>query len=227
MASLGTVEDLARAIAAQTRNVRALARHGWSVPMRATPAQLPTNLGRRTAEGIDTWFVEFYSADEGAMFNEVRRATLANRDLERWHGVLHQAYEAYDREHFLVAVPALLAVSEGVVAAVGGVLDRKAKVDAVLDARGKREPENSFRRLVVASLREVVGAVFASQHFGGDPPAFMNRHWILHGREMQQVTQADCLRVVQLVDGLATFIGEVPNESNQYVHLTRGYAARS
>lgn len=57
--------------------------------------------------------------------------------------------------------------------------------------------------LFVCSSFQVMPTFFEYSKFGTETePAFLNRHWILHGRSNRTVTQADCIKLFCLIHAL-------------------------
>ena len=57
--------------------------------------------------------LQYFTYDGGQFFNRLQSDVLGRASLTRWQGLLEQCFDAYDRKHYLVPVPALLTVIEG------------------------------------------------------------------------------------------------------------------
>jgi hypothetical protein len=147
---------------------------------------------------IDAAFVEFFSESDGQGYQRLRNAILSNERLEFWHPLLKQCCDAYERQEYLIAVPSLLTVLEGAIAKPGSVPFVGGKDRAKFFAEKiDTSPAESVEQCMWRSANAFVKTLFEGYVFDGPQPAFLNRHWILHGRDMPDWVQADCLRLFQ------------------------------
>jgi hypothetical protein len=178
-----------------------LANLGWALPMSFTPREL-VELAEHgnTDQQIEQYMLDFFTLDDGRSFMSLRRGVLASAKLVGWRALLEQCFDAYDRRHYLVVIPALLLVVEGAMAQNAGKL-KVAEVDPKKFAASleKAAQPNSIDFHIWRSARVVVDKLFAPSDFGGPHPKKVNRHWILHGRDQRQWTQIDALRLFNLL----------------------------
>lgn len=178
-----------------------LGEYGWTLPMMMTPFKLHQILALDTPSLIDTAFVEFYSSDEDLEYRRLRDYLLASPDLRRWRVLLRQCCDAYERHDYLIPVPSLLTVLEGAIATPSKARfvrgpDRarffKDKIDGA--------SADSVEQWMWRSVNAFVKALFQkSDFFDSAPPDRLNRHWILHGRDVLDWDASDCLRLFQAI----------------------------
>lgn len=181
-------------------HARRLGELGWTMPVNEYP-EFPVLLLYHVApEDLDAAFLRLYAMDDGVRFAHLSRDLIGAPELRRWHPLLAQCLAAYVRGDYLVAVPALLAVYEGALAAV---------VDRPHDTRPRQlagdelaAADRNLERILWASIDGFTTRLFGSSTFAGNPPPALNRHWVLHGRDEPRWGQADCLRLLQAVQTL-------------------------
>jgi len=180
-----------------------LASQGWALQMSLTPAKIYKILTARSPKAVDAVFVNLYESNNGSFFNRVAKS-LASRDvIAKWRPLLKQVFSAYRRRDFLITIPALLIACEGVLASDRGNETNVKKVVAdCVQAQKHREPD-SITFLVWRTVERFINELFKNSDFTGARPSVLNRHWILHGRDSSTWTQADCLRLIQVVDTLS------------------------
>jgi len=153
-----------------------------------------------TDQEVEQYMLDYFTFESGRFFLDLRGHVLGSKNLVGWRALLEQCFDAYDRGHYLVPIPALLSVIEGAVAQNAGKLKlpqlNSKKLAADLE---KAAPPGGMGFFVWRSARVVLDKLFASSDFGGPHPGELNRHWALHGRDQTQWTQTDALRLFNLL----------------------------
>lgn len=176
-----------------------LGRWGWTVPIWGA-MWLPRILARHSSEqDIDDYFLNEYSRrwrrTERLLLRELRK----NNQLLHWRLVLDECIAAYRRGYFNLIIPALLSITEGVIAAATDQLNRPT-TKLIHHARAKAN--ESQAALIWVAWQSVMGfmtTTFARASFDAAPPSRLNRHWVLHGRHVRSASKADCLRLFQAI----------------------------
>jgi hypothetical protein len=193
--------------------VRELGRLGWTVPLWA-PAVLPAVILRRIeAERIDELFTNTYRKDRYSRFRALVKGILARQAVARWKPLLKQCAGAFGRKRYLIVVPSLLLILEGLLASSDDSLGRRIPPHKV--ARRQFDRSNRFRAALWASIQAFIEAVFESRDFSEPRPPMLNRHWILHGRDETCWTEADCLRLFQAIDTLSYIVEFGPQSEGE------------
>lgn len=153
-----------------------------------------------TDQQVEQYMIDYFTFESGRFLLDLRSDVLGSVHLGGWRNLLEQCFDAYDRGHYLIPIPALLSVIEEAVAQNAGKLKvpqvRPEKLAADLEKDRKR---GSIGFLVWRSTRVVLDKLFANFNFGGPHPCELNRHWILHGRDHTQWTRTDALRLFNLL----------------------------
>lgn len=199
------VDELNAASAAIGRSLEKIAwlgEYGWTLPMMMTPRQLARIVAIDDAASIDAAFVEFYSSRGASNYRALRTKLLRSSELSWWRDLLTQCFRAYERRDYLIVVPSLLTVLEGAIAAPDKAKFVRAK-DRVTFFEGKvaNAIPNSMRHYIWRSMDAFIKALFQHSDFSNSPtPERLNRHWILHGRDVPDWDASDCLRLFQAID---------------------------
>lgn len=174
-----------------------LADLGWTIPMLLTPKEFMALADSSyTDEEVDTGLSGFYTDGDHEHLREVQTALLNSAALSPWRGVLSEAFHAFYLGHFQIVVPALLVVTEGVIAMQSGNLN--AAVVGVrkmaAETKAKQDPQ-TWDALTWRSIGRWTDHLFLNSHFSGPKPPTLNRHWILHGRDAGPWASADAVRL--------------------------------
>ena len=98
----------------------------------------------------------------------------------------------------------VLTIIEGVVMGA----DPRSKPLQVIDGRIRdsegRGGEGSITLALWRITKSFVEHLYRFSKFGGPKPTGVNRHWILHGRDVVDWNRADSLRLFQAVDTLSS-----------------------
>ena len=184
---------------------RTMASRGWTVQMSLTPRAL-SELADKTPEEADEFFVAFYEEDDFAELRKIRQELARRPGLARWKALLEECFESFEKGHYLITIPALLSIIEGVVASAGQALtDRQVRLRKICAENSEKSGSNFMQAEMWTSMALFIEKLFQPAPFDDARPAFMNRHWILHGRDSAPWTQADALRLfnaLQTVDSL-------------------------
>lgn len=193
--------DWPKLVAHVKESCERLALLGWTLPMTFTPRETVELLERcKTDIQVEQYMLEYYTVEDGRFFLSIRDKVLRSGTLAGSRVLLEQCFDAYDRGHYCIPIPALLSVIEGGVAQKADKL-KTPTVNPKPLAAGleKAAHPDSVQFLRWQSTRIVLEKLFARSDFAGPHPREVNRHWILHGRDQTQWTQADALRLFNLL----------------------------
>jgi hypothetical protein len=173
--------------------------------MTMTPWQLYRILELKKQEQIDVAFIDFYSANDNHEYDRLRDDLLSSKELERWHPLLKQCCAAYERGEYLIAVPSLLTVLEGAIAIPSNApFVRAGDRVEFFKTRIQRAKPDSVAQYMWRSVDAFMKKLYQCSDFStSPPPARLNRHWILHGRDLPGWDISDALRLLQ---GIGTAI---------------------
>jgi hypothetical protein len=174
-----------------------LGRRGWTFPMLMAVTDTPTFLARvREIDDLDSLFEDFYGKDSktSRLFDDLLEADA----LLRWRPLLRECIESFNDNRFLIVVPSLLLIFEGVLALAAKSFNRKVKIDKLSSDRLKGA-EDGHESVSWGSIRGFGSELFRPHDFAKEAPGRLNRNWVLHGRSPANWTRPDCLRLFQAI----------------------------
>lgn len=217
----GAWETFSRQIAEGMRVFRtalekseSVGRFGWTIPYDASPREIVNIIESITDEAsADFAFLEYFTADGGYALDALIEKTLANPDLGYWKDVLEEAAFCLRNKKYRVSVLALLPIFEGLCARRFAVLEFQ-KGEARRQVRESRRQQaiqsNSIERYAWLTFVGFAHTIFHSSDFFGLPPLALNRHWVLHGRDIPQAKLEDCLRLLLALDTISQLTPQGP-----------------
>lgn len=176
---------------------------GWTVPTWEALPMVRAIVQNVPGEELDSFFASLYSRRFREREREMLRELPTRPLLKKWSPLLIEVAHSYRKRHYLVAIPALLAVFEGAVAEAANRTKRRDSPSTVISERVSGL-DAGIERLAWVSLAGFCSTVFRTYGFGGPAPDRLNRHWVQHGRSEPTWTRVDCLRLFQALDTLAS-----------------------
>jgi hypothetical protein len=190
-----------------------LADCGWTLPDWVGLAELRT-LHLRSPEELDRYFVDGYMANDAENLKELGMTLRDIPRLSQWHLLIDEIISSIAAGNHRVAIPAILTVMEGYLASAlvkASLATPKVTSPFKVLQGAKWHEDNSHDGVYWKSGIVFLSRVFAPSDFAQQPPAFINRHWILHGRASVDWTLSDALRLVNsltMLDFLFVTIGQ-------------------
>ena len=174
-----------------------LAELGWTIAPWMTLPQV-TQLAALDSDAIDQEFSNFYFEEGG--LETTKNNLITSSRLERWRPLLPQIFAAIDRKDYLIAIPSLLLVLEGFVAQfaepTNSQLVCSTNVPRMIKAIQPSASPKSVSARLWASTMAFLDQLYKRAPFSEQCPTFLNRHWILHGRNATEWDAADALRIL-------------------------------
>lgn len=183
-----------------------LGRLGWTVPMDITLLEISGLLDTITDEAsADAAFLEFYTADDQTRLKSLLSGTLENPGLKHWKPLIEEALWCLQKKQYRVCITALLPILDGLCASRFTLANfhMKRKRKEYFDQRRRVALEDpsvtkwmwlSFIGFCETLLRDVD---FANPSY---PPVILNRHLLLHGRDIPRARLEDCIRLLLALD---------------------------
>ncbi len=181
---------------------RELGQRGWTIPVWQPLPFISWVATSVAPEHVDAFFESLYAENRPRRAKEVMTRVLSAKQYAHWAPLLDEIVTSIKSKRYLVAVPALLSVFEGTIAAAANRSYDKASPNEIaeqtLDAS-----DLALKRLGWASILGFLTTVFGYHSFASAAPATLNRHWVLHGHGQPKWTRLDCLRLFQAVETLS------------------------
>jgi hypothetical protein len=176
---------------------RAHGRRGWTLPMLMGVNAVPTVLKKlHEIDDLDALFDRFYAneANISRLFDDL----VGLETLTQWKPLLAECIASFRDGRFLVVVPSLFLIFEGVFAVAAKSFERKVNIAQLSAARLKLVTDGQDST-IWGSLEGFGDELFRPHNFADAAPARLNRHWVLHGRSPTNWTRLDCLRLFQAI----------------------------
>lgn len=180
-----------------------LAGFGWTVPSAIIPREFFEISASHDRTTVDARFVDFHRR-AGC----VRSSAMSSVRLARWRPLLRQCLDSHGRGDYLICVPALITALEGAIAFPEGIaFVRGSERRAFFNSKIADCLNDLLTRALWESMDIFVSNLFEQAPFDAVKPLRLNRHWILHGRDTLDWTEADVLRLFQALDTLGLIFG--------------------
>ena len=183
-----------------------LADQGWTIPAWISMRAIQT-LGKSTDEEIDAFFLRSYLGEHenAGELKDTSEKLLASDELRQWRSLLQDVFDCIQIGKYRVCVPSLLTVLEGFVAESLAKKFNASRRDTNIPASLKKRimhDDEPFSELLWMCVVTFLNHLFAHSDFESTCPAFINRHWILHGRSATEWTVTDALKLVNALSTL-------------------------
>lgn len=176
-----------------------LARLGWTIPVYSTPREMHELFRLREPDEVDSYFITYYD-QRGYYYERMKQNLLSEPSLNRWHALIKQCFDAYERDHFQITVPALLTILDGLIHERTGGFKQQSNVRQATRKK-LNEADSQLKRIIALSIDQYTSEIFNHHPFCEEAPKNLNRHWILHGRDEADWSRTDSLK---LLHGIAT-----------------------
>ena len=174
--------------------------------MNITPEGIVWLLGEATTAGAaDKAFETLYFSDGNRGLSHLKDLLVSDDRLKRYRPLLEEISKTLDAKYYRICVPALFSLVDGI---AYHKWTRK-----FYEADGRRKffeqklggmPKESLGYYMWSSIRAFVNTVFEKAK--STKPLIVNRHWIMHGRDIHDGNPMDCLRLLIAISTFATFV---------------------
>lgn len=183
-----------------------LASLGWSLPTQFSYKQINEAANSiYTQEQVDEAMLSFYTDNElsvlkDLLFNQV----VVSPDFEPWKNVVKDCYKSFEQGFFLVVVPTLITVIEGYLSLKIGTLNStNIRMRAPTKTKAEEPKEHRLDNTIWISIYTIIDNLYQKSDFTGTPPANLNRHWVLHGRNTPAEAKIDSVKLFNLLGSLS------------------------
>jgi len=202
-----------------------LGEKGWTTPLSMTPREV---VEFSKIQDIDTAMEEYFSYDNECAYTRMKRDVLDHKLVGSWKGLLEQCFNSYENGNYLVAIPNLFIIVEGIARMLISQKFEKHKIGRRTSLKNQyetvredvsQEDETKDRVYLVAyvSVLGFLNQVFQQGNFDRNPTRFpiINRDWVLHGKDTpSNWKKVDALRLFNAIYSLTAvdFLLEKPKE---------------
>lgn len=169
----------------------------------------------RTSEDVDNYMMHYYGSTNSVhkMTSEINENGIFSTRLI---SLIKEANLAYDMELFNSCAIVLLSVVEGLIVRFSDVQKLKYTnasdifKTSALDRGGHVRARYYY---VITSICEFISCLYQKSDFSNAEPAFLNRHWVLHGRSQREIYPAECVKLFLFINSMNSFINEIDEQS--------------
>jgi len=179
---------------------RKLAEKGWTVPA-WMDISAPLDLCKLSQSELDELFAVEYTQNDFRILHKQIEHLTAIPEMAKWNALLIEIRESLIAGRHLVTVPALLTVLEGYAVTHVLRLSSGTNVRKLFDKAGLHK-HDGLQALPAISTYQFLERVFEESPFHQEPPQFINRYWVLHGRDRCNWIPADAFRVLNALETL-------------------------
>jgi hypothetical protein len=176
---------------------------GWTVPLGATLSEyIALVMKCKDVQASDATFTRFYTADESSRLDHLKHRLLFSSDLGLWRPLLEEAIFCLDNHKLRACVAALLPTIDGVTAVKFSEPEfhRRSGRHKFFRTRLEATKPESIEYYEWSSYQAFIEELFKRFDFNKRAPTRLNRHWILHGRNIPSGNLSDCLRLLQAIE---------------------------
>lgn len=171
---------------------------GWTLPDWLGLSEVRT-LHLKSPEELDHYFTDGFMANDGENLRALGKRVAEMQGLSQWHPLIDDIIASILAGRHYVAIPATLTVMEGYLSNAlvkASLITAKNTLPFKTLEREKWHEQDTFEAIFWRAGVMFLSRVFADSDFAQQPPTFINRHWILHGRAPVDWTITDALRLV-------------------------------
>jgi hypothetical protein len=175
-----------------------MAECGWTLPDWIDLGDLRT-LHLKSPEELDRYFVEGFMANDAENLKELGSTLKGVPELSQWLPLIDDIIASIEAGRHRVAIPATLTILDGYLASAlvkASLASPNVTSPFKILREAKWHEDDTFDAVFWKAGVVFLSRVFASSDFTQQPPTFINRHWILHGRAPVDWTLSDALRLV-------------------------------
>lgn len=191
---------------------------GWTIPLDVTPRELNEMLRARKSSSADEVFMNYYHKNNQSNFERLKKYLLNNKEIENWRPLLKDCFDVYELDKYFVVIPALITIIDGLIASAGNL--KGTRILGYLKERLESSISDSITNIIWKSIYEFIKLLFQKNNFDAERPLFINRHWILHGRDIVDWNKADALK---LFNALYTIINMITKLKVKHYRVEKKY----
>jgi hypothetical protein len=181
-------------------------KYGWTIPLYATPGEIVSIIDVISDEATaDAAFVWYFTCGDEAQLKVLIQRILKNPELQYWRPALEEAVTCLREKKYRACIALLLPLVDGLCARRFNLpeFEKGRRRRAFLEAKRQYALTQYFiEGAMWLSFIGFADVVFCDVDFQkrASWPSVLNRHIILHGRDIPQARLEDCLRLLQAID---------------------------
>lgn len=194
--------------------VNKLSAEGWTLPGEWGVFLIKRLANTNEIDDLNT-FLQWYFTQEDSfhvkrMVDYISHSKIKNNIKK----LFDECWQAYQMKLYAVCSTTLLAVIEGILSEFSD--DRRdIRMMKVCQSKVDSFPENGslIEKHIWKSYNLFIRNLYHKSDFTSTEPPQINRHWLLHGRSAYEISELDCIRLINSVHSLC-IIYDTESQSN-------------
>ena len=185
------------------RRAEVIGSAGWTIPMWMdfSDVHKAYDAASHSRLQLDEYYLDFYRSKRGVVeFENIVNTLISAKNTDRWKPLLRESKCAFDAGHFVVCVPALLSILEGLLLENAGKLGTRTGPKQVAGDKKEDSSDAFVVAAIDANMYNFICVLYKDHDFGKKEPEMLNRHWVLHGRCLPTTPEADAIRLFQALE---------------------------
>jgi len=149
---------------------------------------------------IDDYFYEYYIDNNRENLKYLQRTCISYLDVKLVNAYQESLF-AFENKKYIICANTLIPIIEGTLSSFDHTSNNMQKICAnqLEECSNKDDSINRIRWNTNAMFIE---KLTAHSLFSEEEPLFINRHWLMHGRSAYDITEMDCLRLLNMIGTL-------------------------
>jgi len=163
-----------------------------------------------STDDINNLLFEYYSQDNFKRINETIDRCKHDSIMKSYSELFSQAIICYQNKQYNISILGLIAIADSILSEVtqNETHRYKARVERIKEEllkKGSYSPEDFSLIALYFTFRHMMDSFYKTFPFDGPEPELLNRNWLMHGRSRKDITQLDCIKIINYLFGLILF----------------------
>ena len=194
-------------------------RNNWTIPLTLSGEEnqeLFSILDEENSKKLDKLFIEHLTKSKEENLKVIKRNFRNSELTQRYIKPYNQAFRAYYKQMYLPAVMVLIAIFEGI--ASHYTFKTKSETCVPSNVNSYLDKKYTDKNLFISyqdkeTMKSFIDSIFKSIDFENvDNMQPLNRHLIMHGRNLNKIGKKEVLQMFNALDNLLSLIDFVSNE---------------
>lgn len=198
------IEEFSQNLYEDTRRVTYHnSQYGWTLAGSIKPLQyIDDTLLKKTKDELDTYFYEYFSENDWDEYKDLKADILKHLD-PKWTRLINDCFFLFENHRHQAAIPVLFSIIEGELANLLESDKYSGKLVKEMETKAEGEAAR-FRKMVMYSVLTCFQkGIFVGSSFSGERKEVINRHWVLHGRDVPSLwEETDVLRLLTVLGSI-------------------------
>ena len=189
---------------------------GWTLPSDAGIIIIKRLADEQEIEDVNSFFEWYYTENNyfhvKFMVNYINGSSIK----EATKKLFLECWKAFQNKSYAVCAIALVAVIEGILSEYSED-KRDIRMKKVCQKKVDTFPPDGSKiiKYTWISYNKFISKLYEKSDFTNPEPEEINRHWLLHGRSEFDISELDCIRLINAVQSICTIYDIDAEHENQ------------